>query len=46
MDAEIKSEQMFNINMSYGVVVALKKIQEKIGLNVDDWEAEDKLEEK
>jgi hypothetical protein len=37
MDVEIRSNELFNINVSYGVIIALKMIQDKMAMKPEDW---------
>ena len=40
----MKSDQIMNFNMTYGMAIAMRKIQDWIDLNDKDWENEEKIE--
>ena len=43
-EIELKSEQIMNFNMTYGMAIAMRKIQDRIDLNVNEWENEENIE--
>ena len=44
MHIDMRSDSMLNFNMTYGMAVAMRKIQDRIDLDVNEWENEEELE--
>ena len=40
---EVKSHEMLNLNLTYGMAKVLRKIQDRVDLDVNEWEDEVKL---
>lgn len=45
MQVDLKSDEMLNLNLTYGMALAVKQIQKKISQSTDQWENENKVEE-
>lgn len=43
MVADVRSDQLLNLNMTYGMALVLRKIQDRMDLDEDEWEDEVKL---
>ena len=44
-EIKLSSDEMLNLNLTYGMALAIKRIQTKIGQKTDEWENEKKAEE-
>jgi hypothetical protein len=44
-EIKLSSEEMLNINLTYGMALALKRIQTKLTLDTEGWEDEEEVED-